>query len=347
MQMLRSLITKYRGTNQPANALTDIISAHDAEGLSHHTSIARWHTDCRPPVRVVLLHGLYSSGSVFWNDFMRAVNDFPTIGKTPTLPTQLYALDLRDHGRSAYSKNSFDLVQACADVAGFIKGPVCDGHKVYLVGHGIGGYIASMIALAYPSLCHGVASLNSNVLQINPRVSPATTISLSERSADGVVRSDIQGSSESVRLSNCGEFIQAINSQAASEKMLEKIFLDKRDRESFLSSALSLNKETQRQQWQCNITEITRFDIERQKNALDAAICENASVKTPVSYLRITDKLYAIESHDFIQEKFPKAKSILWDDFGGKHAESAMALRRPADTAQNVFQHFKLLEDDN
>ena len=329
--------------SQSKNGLTELIDQSTPVPLSHHAAIARWHTDTRKPVHVVLLHGLYNSGDVLWNSFIKAVNDLPTIGKTPNLPIQLYALDLRDHGRSPHSDGAVSASTACADVAAFLKGPLFDGEKVFVVGHGFGGYVASVLGLAYPSLVAGVASLNASILKTHPLVHPGTLLSVGSPQNSNRNRSQL--ADQKVSAENAITFLKEIRTVSEMESRLESFFPDKLERESFMRSTLRQRNSDNGWYWACNVSDIGNFDIQRKRDAIDDMLLSGCVKNESMPYLRIHDTTGEFDSADSIRSLFPQGKTLQWDNFGGQNAETAMVLRRSPELSSCVLQHFGLLEN--
>lgn len=94
-----------------------------------------------PPL--VLLHG----GSARWQSAL------------PLLPAlsqhwQVYAPDLRGHGRSGRVPGSYRLTDYVADMAAFLQQVV--KHPAVLFGHSLGGQIAILVAARYPQLVRGL-----------------------------------------------------------------------------------------------------------------------------------------------------------------------------------------------
>ncbi len=90
--------------------------------------------DTRPPL--VLLHGLLGSS-----------RNWQTTGGDLTAHHRVYALDLRNHGRSPHAPE-MDYPTLAADVLAWL-----DAHQlgqVHLVGHSMGGKTAMVLATAHP-----------------------------------------------------------------------------------------------------------------------------------------------------------------------------------------------------
>ena len=89
-----------------------------------------------PPV--VILHGL-----------LGAARNWTTVGKELAGTHRVFALDLRNHGRSPWAATmSFD--DMAGDVAAFIEGRGLGA--VTLIGHSLGGKVAMRLALTRPEL---------------------------------------------------------------------------------------------------------------------------------------------------------------------------------------------------
>jgi len=88
------------------------------------------------PVSLVILHGLFGSGS-----------NFRTLAKKFADHYSVYCLDLRNHGASPHDDN-VSLGAMAADIVEFL-----DDHKIsapVLMGHSLGGKVAMQVALTHP-----------------------------------------------------------------------------------------------------------------------------------------------------------------------------------------------------
>jgi pimeloyl-ACP methyl ester carboxylesterase len=116
-----------------------------------------WITDCvgienmklhftrtggnKPPF--LLLHG-YSDNGLCWTRTAKALeNDFDVI-----------MLDFRNHGLSTVSETGINSYEIMQEVAEFIK--ILELDKIWILGHSMGGRIASLLAKEYPSLVKGL-----------------------------------------------------------------------------------------------------------------------------------------------------------------------------------------------
>ncbi|HEU5228823.1 MAG TPA: alpha/beta hydrolase [Ktedonobacteraceae bacterium] len=92
---------------------------------------------------LVLLHG----GSARWQSALPIVPEL-------SQQWQVYAPDLRGHGRSGRVPGSYRLTDYTADIVTFLQQVV--KHPAVLFGHSLGGEIAILIAARYPKLVRGL-----------------------------------------------------------------------------------------------------------------------------------------------------------------------------------------------
>lgn len=92
---------------------------------------------------LVLLHG----GSARWQCALPIVPELPQ-------QWQVYAPDLRGHGRSGRVPGSYRLTDYTADIVTFLQQVV--KHPAVLFGHSLGGQIALLVAARYPELVRGL-----------------------------------------------------------------------------------------------------------------------------------------------------------------------------------------------
>lgn len=133
------------------------------ERLPFHMSSIRWHGDSRPASAVIAVHDVLSTGKS-WSPFIRSLSQLPA--RTPehpaspnelystTTPLDIYAVDLRMHGKAtsltADTQQSF-LLQCAADVAAFREAYVAQGTKLHLIGFGVGAQVCALASLAMPA----------------------------------------------------------------------------------------------------------------------------------------------------------------------------------------------------
>lgn len=92
---------------------------------------------------LVLLHG----GSARWQCALPIVPEL-------SQQWQVYAPDLRGHGRSGRVPGSYRLTDYTADIVTFLQQVV--KHPTVLFGHSLGGQIALLVAARYPELVRGL-----------------------------------------------------------------------------------------------------------------------------------------------------------------------------------------------
>lgn len=88
--------------------------------------------------------------------------------------SQIYLLDLRNHGRSGRS-TSMNYLQQAEDLNRFLEENEIDD-KVTLVGHSLGGKVAMAFSLLYPEKTAGLCSIDSPPVNRNlfPSMNRAT-----------------------------------------------------------------------------------------------------------------------------------------------------------------------------
>jgi pimeloyl-ACP methyl ester carboxylesterase len=75
---------------------------------------------------------------------------------------RVIAVDLRGHGRSSAPEAGYCAARLAADLAGLLKGLEVEG--VIVLGHSLGGLIASVLAVEYPSLVAGLVCVDPGYL---------------------------------------------------------------------------------------------------------------------------------------------------------------------------------------
>ncbi|MCS6832348.1 MAG: alpha/beta fold hydrolase, partial [Flammeovirgaceae bacterium] len=104
-------------------------------------------------VPLVILHGVFGSS-----------DNWLTLGKQLAEQYEVFLIDQRNHGLSPHSE-SFDYEVLCEDLHNFIQ-----HHRIALpvvIGHSMGGKVAMLFALKYPTLLRSLV-----VVDIAPRAYP-------------------------------------------------------------------------------------------------------------------------------------------------------------------------------
>jgi pyruvate dehydrogenase E2 component (dihydrolipoamide acetyltransferase) len=96
-----------------------------------------------------LKRGSGAEGALLIHGFGGDLNSWSLNHDALTDPFSVYALDLRGHGESSKQVGSGTLDEFAADLGGFMD--AVNLRKAHLVGHSIGGAIATKFALAYPA----------------------------------------------------------------------------------------------------------------------------------------------------------------------------------------------------
>ena len=302
---------------------------------------------------------------------------------SPRYPLHLHAVDVRDHGMtgdrgvkgvgdetgvssssSSCSTSGFSVAAACVDVLGFLSGPVFGGSPVYLVGYGVGGVIASAVAMAAPHGVRGVTVINANVVRPGSvGLSPAAKYFLRLGRKEGEVAEMLAGGSvpssdelnaqADKRLKECGSF-DKMNEE------LREVFPDRKERMVMLSNIKETNGELA---WKMNVGNITRFAVtdflaneksgegtrttENGKKIDDelsvGSLLLNASKKSNVPFHWIRDQDGGFESRNALENFFSDAKVEDWTNFGGADATHRLLLPRAADVLHSVLNRFDLL----
>lgn len=97
---------------------------------------------------VLLIHGNMGR----WQNFEPIIEEL-------SQTKEVFAIDLRGHGKSSHVANSYLLKTHYQDVLSFIKANICS--PVTLVGYSLGGMIALMIAAYHPELLHQIIVLEA------------------------------------------------------------------------------------------------------------------------------------------------------------------------------------------
>jgi pimeloyl-ACP methyl ester carboxylesterase len=93
---------------------------------------------------VVLLHGLFATGSLNWSPFLEDL----------TAHYRVIAVDHRGHGRGIVGDDEFSL-EACADDVAALLGALGTGPAI-LVGYSMGGPIAQLVWRRHPDVVRGL-----------------------------------------------------------------------------------------------------------------------------------------------------------------------------------------------
>lgn len=129
--------------------------------LRYQMHCVGWHMDNRPRQSLILVHDLLSSSNA-WSPFAAEVSKLPCRGFTPSTPLQMYAVDLRNHGRSPRTaKDENTIWHYVHDIVRFTQHVVTQtgNEAVHLVGQGLGGRVAMLAALASPNLFESVVAI--------------------------------------------------------------------------------------------------------------------------------------------------------------------------------------------
>ena len=160
MDSLRKVIGSMAGKEAKVVAPKQIFSSAVAlrpspSTMPYQLSSARWHLDTRPLTSVVLIHDLGCCSSS-WSPLNEVVGRLPTQGVSCP-PLNFYMPNLRNHtgGHNIPESNLQDYVD---DVVKFVSGVVEPGTPIHLVGHGFGGKLALLTALAVPSKISSVTA---------------------------------------------------------------------------------------------------------------------------------------------------------------------------------------------
>ncbi|CUI15611.1 Hypothetical protein, putative [Bodo saltans] len=165
MNFVKEFLKRPAGSAAPRLNLDGIVS----QRLPYHMSSIRWHGDSRPSCAVIAVHDVFSTGKS-WSPFIRSLSQLPVRSSeqqhnslahpnnnevlTTTTPADVYAVDLRMHGKAtaltADLEQSF-LLQCAADITAFRAAYVPRGTKLHLVGMGVGAQVCALASLAMPT----------------------------------------------------------------------------------------------------------------------------------------------------------------------------------------------------
>uniref|UniRef100_A0A7S1MT61 AB hydrolase-1 domain-containing protein n=1 Tax=Neobodo designis TaxID=312471 RepID=A0A7S1MT61_NEODS len=130
----------------------------------------RWHLDSREPVSVILLHDMLRSSHAV-APITAAITRMPATGHCPTLPLDVYAPDLRYHGRTAVTPamqpeapptSSSMVLEHVSDVVRFASSSVVEfPQAIHLVGVGHGARVALAAAAACPGAFRSVTAIDA------------------------------------------------------------------------------------------------------------------------------------------------------------------------------------------
>eukprot|EP00758_Cryptobia_borreli_P001615 Tbor_TRINITY_DN2388_c0_g1::TRINITY_DN2388_c0_g1_i1::g.109::m.109 len=122
--------------------------------MPYHLSSVRWHTDIRQHTSILLLHDMGSNAKA-WSSTDRWFSSLPLKGLSPKYPIQLYMPHIRNHGDGHHSQDS-TTGDYLADVIQFADKVVEAQSPLHIIGHGFGGRLAMLTALAMP---HRISSI--------------------------------------------------------------------------------------------------------------------------------------------------------------------------------------------
>ena len=246
------------------STIRKIIDPVQSLPLRHHLTVARWHTDSRAPLHIVLLPGLYASGNMFWNNFTQEICQLPWGGKSPVYPIHLYALDMRDHGRSPHGREIFDPIASASDVLAFIQGSIVGGAPVYILGYGVGGYVATRVALSSPELVKGIMICNSNLLKPHRNLHPLAKYLVSQYVK---IKHGMDTPFDELH-SSAFPTVQELNQFWSTElekynftdldELFNNVFPNSIERATFLTN-IEHSLDDNKKGWKCNIGHLTRF----------------------------------------------------------------------------------------
>lgn len=115
-----------------------------SDGIEIH--LLKWSDEGVP---VVLVHGFGNEAHI-WDDFAPEITD----------TYQVYAMDLRGHGDSAWdSESRYDYENHVADLAAVIE--KLGFERVVLVGHSLGGRVCMLYTAAHPEQIAGLVIVDS------------------------------------------------------------------------------------------------------------------------------------------------------------------------------------------
>src|SRR5690554_747038 len=214
---------------------------------------------------LVILHGLLGASGNWHTLASKSFSD----------SFHVYAVDMRNHGRSPHS-DRFDLPTMAEDVRAFLKQT---GHaSAHVLGHSMGGKVAMLLALESPEVVDRLV-----VVDIAPRAYPPHHTEILE----------------ALRLLDPG----AYSSRTEIDRALSERIASATVRQ-FLLKNLALDKDTGAYRWQANIE-----GIDRNYDAINAAIESNSTFNGPALFVRGEKSDYVQdEDREQILKLFPNAR---------------------------------------
>lgn len=214
---------------------------------------------------LVILHGLLGAGGNWHTLASRSLSD----------SFHVYAVDLRNHGRSPHS-DQFDLPTMAEDVRAFLQ--QTGRSSAHVLGHSMGGKVAMLLALENPEAVDRLV-----VVDIAPKAyRPHHTEIL-----------DALKSLDPAQYEGRSEIDRSLSERIASAPVRQ-----------FLLKNLTLDKHTGRYRWQANIP-----GIDRNYDAINVAIESESTFDGPVLFVRGgTSRYVKDEDHEQILKLFPNAR---------------------------------------
>jgi len=162
---------------------------------------------------LLILHGLFGT-----------LDNWQTVAKALSENYCVYALDMRNHGRSPHS-DEFNYAVMAADIVEFISEKGL--RSPHIIGHSMGGKVAMQLALYYPDYLDKLV-----VVDIAPKT--------------------YAGHHDEVFKAMFAIDVETLKSRAEAEEILNQYDLDWATKQ-FILKNLSISKETSRYEWRVNL----------------------------------------------------------------------------------------------
>ncbi|UFS69390.1 alpha/beta fold hydrolase [Geomonas sp. RF6] len=104
---------------------------------------------------LVILHGLFGS-----------LENWRTIGKELGRHYRVFALDLRNHGKSPHA-DDFDYATMAEDLHAFVEEQSLS--RIFLLGHSMGGKVAMQFSVTWPELVEKLVVVDMSPKEYNPQ----------------------------------------------------------------------------------------------------------------------------------------------------------------------------------
>lgn len=170
MNFVRNVLSSKAAASSAALRITE------APVPIHYTlSSFRWHLDSRSPAKVIAVHDYVSSSAAWQQTLHECLGDLPLSRLTPTMPLEVYNVELRGHNFSEAVpiQPTEDFTLACAADLVQLQRDVLRSDAA-LTGIGLGAQVACCAALHAPDAFSGLVlfvSAPSQLESLDPTMS--------------------------------------------------------------------------------------------------------------------------------------------------------------------------------